>query len=145
MAATGPLEFLVVGFPGEGLPEGAGSALERIDDHDDIRIIEAMLIMKDGSGSVRTELVTDVVGLASVPAVYELADPGRSLLDADSIAEIGEAMANDSTALALVLEHPWVRDVVSGFRDAGGSVLASTRMRETGRARKRHPVAGTGS
>ena len=144
MAATGPLEFLVVGFPGEGLPEGAGSALERIDGEGDIRIIEVMLIMKSGSGSVRTELVTDVVGLTSVPAVYELVDPGRSLLDADSVAEVSEAMANESTALALVLEHPWARDVVSGFREVGGTVLASTRMREAGFPRKRHPVAGTG-
>jgi hypothetical protein len=143
MTAKGPLELLVVGFPGEGLPTGAGFALGRIHEGGDVRIVEAILIMKSESGLVRSEEVTDVVGLATVAADDDLTGPGTNLIDAEGVAEVSEAMDNDSTALALVLEHPWARDVVSDFQGVGGVVLASTRMPEAGRAPNGRPIAGT--
>ncbi|HEU4425235.1 MAG TPA: DUF6325 family protein [Pilimelia sp.] len=128
MAATGPLEFLVVGFPGAGLPVGAGSALERIHEAGNVRVIEAILIVKSDAGVVRSEEVTDVVGLATVATDDPPSDEGMSLIDRESIADVGEAMDNNSTALALVLEHHRAHDVISDFRGIGGIVLASTRM-----------------
>lgn len=130
MAATGPLEFLVLGFPGAGLPAGAGSALERIHEAGDVRVIEAILIVKSDAGVVRDEEVTDVVGLATTTNDDPPSDAGTTLIDEESVADVGKVMDNDSTALALVLEHRHTHDVISDFRGIGGIVLASTRMPE---------------
>jgi hypothetical protein len=129
MTSAGPLEVLVMGFSGAGLPAGAGAALERIQENDDVRVVEAFLVVKTGTGAVRIEEVTDLVGLPDVATDVRLAVPDASLwMDQDSAQEIVDAMDVDSTALALVLEHHSARDVVAAFRDMGGVVLASTRL-----------------
>lgn len=129
MVASGPLEVLVMGFAGEGLPDGVGAAFDRIHEAGDIRIIEAFLIMKSGTGKVRGEEVTEIMGLPDVAAELKLVLPSASLwMDHDSMREVGEAMDKATTALALVLEHPSARDVVTAFREVGGVVLASTRL-----------------
>jgi uncharacterized membrane protein len=130
MMLTGPLELLVVGFPGEGLPDGAGTVIEGLNAAGDVRIIEAILIMKSDAGEVRSEEVTDVVGLNGVVLDPAVAEHDPNVIDAEGVEEVGEAMANDSTALALLLEHQWAPDVVSAFQGVGGTVLASTRMPE---------------
>jgi hypothetical protein len=144
MAPVGPLEFLAVAFSGEGLPEGSGAALERIHEAGDVRTVEATLIIKSDLGEVRTEDFTEVAGLATVPADDDAADVGTSLFDPADIRAVGAAMADDSTALALLLEHRGARDVVSVFLDIGGVVLASTRLPESGAAPHRPSVTGIG-
>jgi uncharacterized membrane protein len=129
MVAAGPLEILVMGFAGEGLPDGVGVALEQIQKNGDVRIVEAYLVMKTGARTVRIEEVTDVMGLARGTTDLRVAVPGASLwMDQESIREVGHAMDPDSTALALVLEHHSARDVVTAFRELGGVVLTSTRL-----------------
>jgi uncharacterized membrane protein len=129
MVAAGPLEVLVMGFAGEGLPDGVGAALEQIQASGDVRIVEAFLVMKAGSAAVRVEEVTDLMGLAGTGSPFGGALPEASLWkDPESVREVGRAMPPDSTALALVLVHQAARDVVTAFRDLGGVVLTSTRL-----------------
>jgi hypothetical protein len=142
MKPVGPLEFLAVAFPGEGLPEGSGAALERIHEAGDVRTVEAMLIIKS-SGVVRTEDFTEVAGLATVPANDDAPDVRTSLVDPADVTAVSAAMPDDSTVLALLFEHRRAQDVVSVFRDIGGVVLASTRLPESGVAPNRPSIIGT--
>ena len=129
MRSAGPLEVLVMEFAGEGLPDGAGAALEWIQENDDVRIVEAYLVMKTGTGAVHAEEVTDLVGLDAIGTGLGLGLPDVSLwMDQDTVTEVGDAMGNGRTALALVLEHHSARDVLTAFRDLGGRVLATTRL-----------------
>jgi len=141
----GPLEFLVVGFPGGGLPEGVGAALERINEVGEVRTVEAILIIKSDSGVVRTEDFTEIAGLEAVRAIGDVPDIGTGLIDPADVAEVGVAMEDDSTALALLFEHQWTQDVVSAFRGVGGVVLASTRMPDTGDTVRGHRSASNGN
>jgi uncharacterized membrane protein len=137
MVSTGPLEVLVMSFAGEGLPDGLDAALDRIQENDSVRVVEAFLIVKTDAGEIRIEEVTDVVDLAGVATDIGLAVPDASLwLDKDSASELGDAMENGSTALALVLEHHTAPDVVAVFQDIGGVVLASTRLPTAGPPRR---------
>jgi hypothetical protein len=142
MKPVGPLEFLAVAFPGEGLPEGSGAALERIHEAGDVRTVEAMLIIKS-SGVIRTEDFTEVAGLATVPANDDAPDVRTSLVDPADVTAVSAAMPDDSTVLALLFEHRRAQDVVSVFRDIGGVVLASTRLPESGVAPNRPSIIGT--
>jgi hypothetical protein len=143
MKPVGPLEFLAVAFPGEGLPEGSGAALERIHEAGDVRTVEAMLIIKSNSGVVRTEDFTEVAGLATIPANDDAPDVRTSLVDPADVTAVSAAMPDDSTVLALLFEHRRAQDVVSVFRDIGGVVLASTRLPESGVAPNRPSIIGT--
>jgi hypothetical protein len=129
MAATGPLEILVMGFAGEGLPNGVGTALEHIQGSGDVRVVEAFLVMKTVTGALRIEEVTDVMGINGGTTDLNAVLPNASLwMDHESVQDVGGALEPGSTALALVLAHPSAPDVVTAFRDLGGIVLASTRL-----------------
>jgi hypothetical protein len=129
MVAAGPVEILVMEFAGVGLPDGAGVALEQIQEHGDVRVVEAFLVLKAATGAVRIEEVTDVMRPSGATADIGLAVPSASLwLDHESVREVGQAMQPGSTALALVLVHHSARDVVTAFRKLGGVVLTSTRL-----------------
>ncbi|GAA3387755.1 hypothetical protein [Cryptosporangium minutisporangium] len=122
MAGRGPLEYLVVQFPGDELPAGAARTLEDINGRDDVLVIEAMLILRGAAGVVRCEDFTDV----AVPDDWGPAEDVR-LIDAESVVEFAGAMVPGEVALALILEHR-TRDVVSMFQQVGGRILASTRL-----------------
>lgn len=131
MTTMGPLEFLAMGFPGEALPAGVGTALERIQDRGEVHVVEALLITKNDAGAVRSEEITDVVGIADDVRTFSPEGAENGLIDAEGVADIAAAMDCDSTALALLIEHHFARDVVAAFRGLGGTVLASTRLPET--------------
>jgi hypothetical protein len=128
VAGTGPLEILVVGFGGQGLPDGVGDAVQRIQDSGDVRVVEAFLITKTATGAVRSEEATDLIGLADVLGEAPDSRHGSFWMDQDSLTEVAGSMERDSTALALVLVHRTARDVVTAFRDVGAAVLVSTRL-----------------
>src|SRR5690348_11603147 len=84
MTGRGPLEYLVVQFAGDELPAGAARTLEEIHSRDDVRILEAMLILRGPAGAVRCEDFTDVaVHDDRVPAL----DEDVRLIDAESVVE----------------------------------------------------------
>jgi hypothetical protein len=144
MAARGPLEVLVMAFPGEGLPDGAGSALEQIQEDGSIRVIEALLIVKSSPGTVRSEEVTDLMAVADLATDYGADVPTGGLVSAEDIDDIGAAMQMDTTALALVLEHRWARDFMTAFHDVGGVVLASSMVPDATRSTARLRFTGSG-
>jgi Family of unknown function (DUF6325) len=145
MAATGPLEVLVMGFPGEGLPDGAGAVLERIQEDGEVRVVEALMIVKAAPGLVRSEEVTDLVAVADATPDHGPAEPPEAgLVPPDRVEEIGAAMRVDTTALALVLEHCRAPDIVAAFGAVGGVMLASSVVPEATRLGARFDVAGAG-
>jgi len=128
----GPLEILVLGFPGDSLPDDFGAALERIQRAGDVRVVEALLITRLGPETVRSEDVTDLLGLADLAAAYGLPVPPGGLLAPGDINEITAGVQVDTTAVALLLEHRWAGEIVAAFRQVGGVVLASAQVSETG-------------
>ncbi|MGC9669966.1 hypothetical protein ACNTMW_25915 [Planosporangium sp. 12N6] len=130
MAGVGPLEFLVVAFSGEELPDRVGSVLRAVEAGGDVRIVDALVVIKDRDGRVRAEELVDIPALADLAAGYPFTDPRATLIDAADVEEVGQALDAGGVALALLVEHAWARAAGAAARDLGGVLVAAVRIPE---------------
>jgi uncharacterized membrane protein len=144
MAGIGPLEFLVVAFPGEELPDRVASVLRAVEVGGDVRIVDALAVAKDRDGRVRGTELADVAALGGQAGEYDFADPGACLIDAADVDEVGQALDAGTVALALLIEHTWARETDAVVRELGGLLVGAVRIPDAyaNEARRGHEVPG---
>jgi uncharacterized membrane protein len=127
--SLGPLEFLVLAFPGQGLAAGVQTALEHVTKAGDLRVVDALLVKKDRDGTTRSAELADVDELRSVQATYDVPTLETLGLIADAdVAEVAAVMEPDTTVMAMLVEHLWAKDLADTMAAAGGSLLRSARI-----------------
>ena len=144
--SIGPVQAFVIGFPDNDLFEGRiAEELARLSDVGQIRIIDAVFVIRDGEDVAvlsvsdlddeqRSELRAAVgaligLGVAGAEGAEAGAMLGASIdADAPTAAEVlAAALVDDlpdgSSALVLAIEHLWAVPLRDAVRDAGGVVL----------------------
>jgi hypothetical protein len=127
MEEIGPVDYAIVGFPGNKFRGEIGPALAELVENETIRIIDIAFAGKDSNGDVTsmelTELDPDVQqGLDAVGVEV------NGLLSDDDIREAAEALDPDQSIALIVWENVWARKVTQAIRDAGGVSLAFERV-----------------
>jgi hypothetical protein len=127
MASMGPVEYIVIAFPGNRFKGEIVPALAELVDNDIVRIIDVAFIKKDADGSTAMfeyDSLDDVLayGFADVDG-----EAGGVLNDED-LELAAEALEPDSSAALLVWEHRWATRVAKAIRDAGGRIIAGERV-----------------
>lgn len=123
----GPIDYIVVEFPGnrmtgEGLP-----ILVDLVDRGIIRILDLLFVRKDEDGSVVGMEVADFDGDGALDlAVFEGVSSG--LLGEDDIAEAGNALEPGNSAGILVYENVWAAPFAAALRRGGAQMVASGRI-----------------
>lgn len=123
----GPIDYIVVEFPGnrmtgEGLP-----ILVDLVDRGLIRILDLLFVRKDEDGSVAGMEIADFDGDGALDlAVFEGASSG--LLGEDDIAEAGNALEPGNSAGILVYENVWAAPFAAALRRGGAQMVASGRI-----------------
>ena len=123
----GPIDYLVIEFPGsrmtgEGLP-----LLVDLVDRGIIRIIDLIFVQKREDGSVVGMELADFDSDGRLDlAVFEGVSSG--ILGADDIAETGGILEPGSTAALMVYENVWAAPLAVAIRKGGGQLIASGRI-----------------
>ena len=123
----GPIDYLVVEFPGsrmtgEGLP-----LLVDLVDRGIIRILDLVFVKKELDGSVKGLAIADLDHDGTLDlAVFEGASSG--LLDQDDLDEAGAVLEPGSSAGLLVYENRWAAPFAKALRRGGGQLVASGRI-----------------
>jgi hypothetical protein len=143
----GPIQAFVIGFPDSDLFEGRiAEELGRLVDVGQIRIIDAVFVMRDGEDvsalsvsdlddDQRAELRAAVgalvgLGVAGAEGAEAGAELGSSVdAGAPTVSEVVAArllteLPDGSSALVLAIEHLWAVPLRDAVRDAGGIVMA---------------------
>lgn len=124
---TGPIDYLVVEFPGNRMTGEAFPLLVDLVDRGLIRIYDLAFIRKEADGSVTAMALSDVDRDGSLDlAVFEGASSG--LLGDDDLAEAASALEPNSSAGILVYENVWAAPFARALRRAGGQLVASGRI-----------------
>jgi hypothetical protein len=124
---TGPIDYLVVEFPGNRMTGEAFPLLVDLVDRGLIRIYDLAFIRKEADGSVTAMALSDVDRDGSLDlAVFEGAASG--LLGDDDLAEAANALEPNSSAGILVYENVWAAPFARALRRAGGQLVASGRI-----------------
>ena len=148
----GPIQMLVVAFPdnqckGEILPE-----LERLKRRQIVRILDMLIVRKDGLGNVMVSTASDLdweeatsfgsyigalAGYAAAGAeglergaiagAAELAD--GHLFDEDDTFRVTQSLQNNTTAALVLIEHRWARPLLDAVERAGGIELSNDWIR----------------
>ncbi|MFH9826490.1 DUF6325 family protein [Streptomyces bobili] len=123
----GPIDYLVVEFPGnrmtgEGLP-----LLVDLVDRGIIRILDLTFIRKDVDGSVSGLEIGDLTSDGALDlAVFEGASSG--LLGQDDLEEAANALEPGNSAGVLIYENVWAAPFAAALRRGGAELVASGRI-----------------
>jgi len=127
MTEIGPVDYLIVAFPGNEFRGEIAPALGDLVEAGTIRIIDVAFVGKDAEGNVAAFELTDID--PEVREGFEKAGVEvNGLFNDDDLAAAGEVLEPNSSAALLVWENVWARDVAQGIRDVGGEVLDFERI-----------------
>lgn len=123
---TGPIDYLVIEFPGNKLTGEGWPLLVDLVDRGIIRLLDLVFIRKDDDGSVVGLSLHDLGEQGADLTVFEGASSG--LLGDDDIAEAASALDDGCSAGLLVYENVWAAPFATAMRRAGGQLVASGRI-----------------
>jgi Family of unknown function (DUF6325) len=125
--SIGPVEYLIVAFPGNQFKGEIIPALADLVEAGTIRIIDLAFVMKDADGIVVTaelgELDSEVF-----KAFDALSPETMGLLNEEDLAAAGEELDPNSSAALLVWEDTWATTLRDAIVSAGGEVLDLERV-----------------
>ncbi len=124
----GPIEMVVLGFPGSRFTGEITPAIIDLVDRQIVNLIDALFIAKDDNGDV---LFVELEEMTDDPALGTLASyftARLDLLSADDVEDLVEDLEPGSSALALVFEHTWMRPVREAIVNSGGYLITDVQV-----------------
>ncbi|MFF0157938.1 DUF6325 family protein [Streptomyces sp. NPDC005263] len=123
----GPIDYLVVEFPGNRMTGEGFPLLVDLVDRGLIRILDLLFVRKEQDGSVVGLEIADLTGDGALDlAVFEGARSG--LLGQDDIEEAAAALEPGNSAGILVYENLWAAPFATALRHGGAQLVASGRI-----------------
>jgi uncharacterized membrane protein len=123
----GPIDYVVVEFPGNRMTGEAFPILVDLVDRGLIRVLDLVFVRKDTDGSVVGLELKDLDGDGELDlTVFEGASSG--LLGDDDIQEAGGVLEPGTSAGILVYENVWAGPFAAAVRRSGGQLVASGRI-----------------
>jgi hypothetical protein len=127
MTDIGPVDYLIVAFPGNEFRGEIAPALGDLVEAGTIRIIDVAFVGKDSEGDIVAFELTDLD--PEVQEGFEKAGVEvNGLFSEEDLIAAGEELEPNSSAALLVWENVWARDVAQRMRDAGGVLLDFERL-----------------
>jgi len=121
----GPVDFLLLEFPGDKLTGEAAPALAELVDNGTIRLFDLLVISKAEDGSVEALEIKD----PKEGGGFDYFAGARSgLIGDEDIADAAETMRPGTVAALIVYENTWAVPFVGAVRRSGGEVIASARI-----------------
>lgn len=124
----GPIEVLVVGFPGNRFTGGILPELEALVDAGTISIVDGLFITKDEVGDVAFVELDQIDENEDAAALGRFIGSSLDLLSDDDAAEFAAALEPNSSAAALVFEHTWFKPLRDELIGSGGVMVANMRI-----------------
>lgn len=119
----GPLEYVVIDFPGSKFNGAVGTELAKIVEKGLIRVIDLLFVSKDEHGKVESFELSDVdpeLRDKLTPAV----DSVDGLVSHADVEKIGAMLENDSSAGILLIEDLWAKEFKQACLNSGGRLIA---------------------
>jgi len=123
----GPVDWIVVEFPGSKFNGQIAPALLDLVERDLIRLLDLLVLKKDADGSLEAFELSDLdQGEIGDLRTYEL--ELAMLLSEEDVTSLAAAIEPGSSAGVLVWENTWAAPFASAVRRSGGQLVASGRI-----------------
>jgi translation initiation factor IF-2 len=126
--SIGPIEYLVVSFPGNKFKGEIIPALAELVENETIRILDLVFIAKDEEGNVAAVELAELGEGHEAAAMADISEIDAGLLNEDDVQLAAEALDNNSSAGLLVFENVWAARFAEAVRNADGQLVANERI-----------------
>jgi hypothetical protein len=123
----GPLELVVVSFPGNRFTGEIIPALTELVDSGTIHIVDLLFVHKDHTGQVEVFEYSDL-GPEISDQLTPLLDDTTSMLNEDDAHDLAAALDFNSSAGVLLFENTWATRLATAVRNAKGEVVFNERI-----------------
>ena len=123
----GPVEILVVAFPGNHFTGEVAPALGELVESGQIRIIDLVFVTKAADGEVVGIELSDVDEATAGAYRPHVGEPSGLLADED-VADLGADLPPNSSAAILLFEHVWATKFRDAILNSGGELVTSIRI-----------------
>ena len=123
----GPIDYLVVEFPGNRMNGEALPLLIDLVDRGIVKILDLSFVLKEPGGTMRELALSDID--ASVRDQFAAFTGARSgLLDADDLTDLATVIEPGSSAGILIYENAWAGPFAAALRRGGAQLIADGRI-----------------
>jgi hypothetical protein len=127
MARTGPVEYVVIAFPGNRFKGEIVAAVAELVDTGIVRILDVAFIKKDADGNT-TMFEYDTLEDVLAFGFADIDGEAGGVLNDEDLELAAETLEPDSSAALIVWEHRWAARAAQAIRDAGGRIIAGERV-----------------
>src|ERR1700712_1790939 len=124
---VGPLEWITIVFPAEGLTPQVTGAIAALVDPGPIHIVDLLLVRKLEDGTARA-WEFDELSPGETALLESIEGDVLNLLSENDIPIIAAELEPGSSALVVVWENLWAAPIGAAVEQAGGFVLAHERI-----------------
>ena len=121
----GPVEYIIVGFPGNEFNGKIAPELIALVESETVRILDLIFIGKDAEGNVVSFEIDDLDALAGFA---DLDGEVGGLIGAEDIEFAAAQLEPNSSAALLIWEDRWAAPFAQAVRDSGGVLLQGARI-----------------
>jgi hypothetical protein len=123
----GPVDWIVVEFPGSRFSGQIAPALLDLVERDLVRVLDLLVLKKDADGTLEAFELSDLdEGEIGELRTYE--SELAMLLSEEDVNSLAAAIEPGSSAAVLVWENSWAAPFASAVRRSGGQLVASGRI-----------------
>ena len=121
----GPVEYMIVGFPGNDFNGQIAPELAKLIKSGTIRIIDLAFIAKAGDGTVAVVEFDEHEALAPFG---ELDGEVGGIISNDDLEHAAIDLEPNTSAALLIWEDVWATPLVEAMRDSGGVLIEGSRI-----------------
>jgi hypothetical protein len=125
--AVGPVEVIVVKFPGSEFNGDIAPALADTIAAGDIRILDLVFVVRSSEDEIEIIELDDLAD----ESIDELSEGSGSVIDLlsdEDLDFISDELEVGSSAVAIVFEHAWAARLASAVRGAKGEIMLDERI-----------------
>jgi hypothetical protein len=123
----GPVDWIVVEFPGSRFNGEIAPALRDLVERDIVRVLDLLVLKKDSDGSLEAFELSDL-DETELGELRTYESELAMLLSEDDVTAVAAAVEPGSSAAVLVWENTWAAPFASAVRRSGGQLVASGRI-----------------
>lgn len=127
LVAVGPVEYLVVAFPGSRFTGAIAPALAEAVASKAVRILDLTFVYRTEDGAIETVELEDLDPddlVSFEPVEGEV----TGMLNSEDIRTLGESVPPGSSAALIVWEDLWALPITEAVRASGGRLVAHERI-----------------
>lgn len=126
--ALGPIEVLVIRFPGNQFTGGIIPELERLTAAGTISVVDGVFVSRDVSGDLTFVEFEQLDANSDAARFAGLVTQVEALISDEDVAELAAGLEAGSSEAILVFEHTWAKPLRDAIVDSGGVLEAELRL-----------------